>query len=88
MSGSVVTLAPRTVPALMPPPTVNRLILRATEGAHTSLVGVITGKEVTTMRRLIALALLIGVAFSAVTPASATINCPKYEGYPDCHPNW
>jgi hypothetical protein len=51
-------------------------------------VGVIIGKEVTTMRRLIALALLIGIALSAVTPASANINCPKYEGYPDCHPNW
>jgi hypothetical protein len=47
----------------------------------------ITRKEVTPMRRLIALALLIGIALSAVTPASANINCPKYEGYPDCHQN-
>jgi hypothetical protein len=47
----------------------------------------ITRNEVTPMRRLIALALLIGIALSAAVPAGATISCPKYEGYPDCHPN-
>jgi hypothetical protein len=39
------------------------------------------------MHRLIALALLIGIAFGAVAPASAYDICPKYEGYPDCHQN-
>jgi hypothetical protein len=39
------------------------------------------------MRHLIALALLIGIAVSAVTPASAYGPCPKYEGYPDCRQN-
>jgi hypothetical protein len=38
------------------------------------------------MRCLIALALLFGIALSSI-PASAYDICPKYEGYPDCHPN-
>jgi hypothetical protein len=39
------------------------------------------------MRPLVALALLFGIAFGAVAPASAYDPCPKYEGYPDCHNN-
>jgi hypothetical protein len=38
------------------------------------------------MRCLIALALLLGIALSSF-PASAYDTCPKYEGYPDCHPD-
>jgi hypothetical protein len=39
------------------------------------------------MHRLIALALLFGIAFGAAAPASAYDICPRYEGYPDCPNN-
>jgi hypothetical protein len=67
--------------------TVSWLIFRAANSAHKPSVAIITENEVFPMRHLVALALLFGIAFGAVAPASAYDPCPKYEGYPDCHNN-
>ena len=75
-----------TVPAFhWPTPRgVKQLIFRATTAAHNRPVALALENEVSPMRFVIALVLLVGIALSSTIPAGAYDLCPKNEGYPDC----